>query len=288
MSPQTTLRRPAQVAGPSLHDGGPCAVVLRPAPAGHGIRFVSRQGEGAIPARVDHVTQTNLATTLSNGRWSIATVEHLLAALAGQGVDNVEIEVDGREIPALDGSALPWVDAIETAGLTFLAEPRRVLVVQEPIELRQGDRFARLLPSAELELAARIDFPHPKVGRQELDLTLREGDFARELAWARTFGFLSEVEQMRRMGLAQGGGLHNAVVFGEDGPLNPEGLRSPDELVRHKLLDMMGDLALVGRPVRARMEADRPGHALTVALVALLLREPGCYRLDEAPAAAAR
>jgi len=271
MSPQTTLRRAVSLAGPSLHLGTSTRVELRPAPADHGYRFVRAGQEHAIPATWHSVVETTLATTLGNGSWSVATVEHLLAALRGVGVDNVEIHVDGDEVPALDGSARPWVELLAQAGLASLATPRRGLVVRAPGEVRHGDRWARLSPSPDLRVWARIDFAHPDVGSQELGLSLVNGEFAEHICWARTFGFLTEVEQMRSMGLALGGGLHNAVVYGPEGPLNPEGLRAQDELVRHKLLDMLGDLALVGLPVRGYLQAERPGHALTVALVGALL-----------------
>lgn len=289
MPPQTTLGRVVTVSGPSLHHGGEATTRLHPAPAGTGIIFRHSSFPGRVPATVAHVVQTTLSTTIGNGVWSVATVEHLLAAMLGVGLDNAMVEIDSPEVPALDGSAAGWVEAIDEAGLIELHAPRRTLVLRSAVEVRQGDRVARLLPCDELELSARIDFAHRSVGRQELTVRLEPGAFSRELAWARTFGFLAEVDQMRSMGLAQGGGLHNAVVFGPDGPLNPEGLRAPDELVRHKLLDMVGDLALVGMPVRARMEAERPGHALTVALVARLMSQPEAWVLeDEASPAAAR
>lgn len=289
MPPQTTLGRVVSLRGQSLHHGGESTTRLHPAAPDTGIVFRHSSLPGRVPAHVSHVVQTTLATTIGNGQWSVATVEHLLAALLGVGLDNVEIEVDSPEVPALDGSAAGWVQAIEEAGLVELSAARRTLVLRSPVEVRQGDRVARLLPCEELELSAQIDFAHRSVGRQELTVRLEPGAFSRELAWARTFGFMAEVDQMRSMGLAQGGGLHNAVVFGADGPLNPGGLRAPNELVRHKLLDMVGDLALVGMPVRARMEAERPGHALTVALVARLMSQPQAWVVEaEAPPAAAR
>lgn len=279
MSPQFTLRRAVSLTGEGLHLGCPTRVELRPAPVDTGYVFVRDGQAEAIRVGQEAVVQTLLATTLGNGQWSVATVEHLLAALRGMGLDNVEIAVDGDEVPALDGSARPWVDLLEQAGRQAQDAPRRVLVVTEVVELRQGSRWARLSPAPRLELWARIDFAHPDVGEQELGLPMENGEFVHELCWARTFGFVSEVEQMRAMGLAQGGGLHNAIVYGADGPLNPEGLRARDELVRHKLLDMMGDLALLGHAVHARLEAERPGHALTVALIQALMARPQAWRL---------
>lgn len=281
MSAQTTLRRSVSLTGQSLHHGGDTRVELRPAPPDTGFVFVREGREGQIPATQASVVQTLLATTLGNGRWTVATVEHLLAALRGLGLDNVEIAVDGDEVPALDGSARGWVELVQQAGVQAQARPRRTLVVTAPVEVRQADRWARLSPAPGLSVWARIDFAHPDVGQQELDLSMHNGAFVDEICWARTFGFMAEVEQMRRMGLAMGGGLHNAIVYGPQGPLNPGGLRAQDELVRHKLLDMLGDLALVGHPVRGRLEAERPGHALTVALVQALGERPDCWELVE-------
>lgn len=278
---QTTLRRPVSLTGDGLHLGTRTTVELRPAPVDSGYFFTREGCPGSIRATPAAVVQTFLATTLGNGAWSVATVEHLLAALRGTQLDNVEIAVDGDEIPALDGSARGWVELVQQAGVVELAAPRKQLVVRDVIEVRQGDRWARFSPASRLEIWARIDFDHPQVGLQELSMPLENGEFSHELAWARTFGFMADVDRMRAMGLAQGGGLHNAVVYGPDGPLNPEGLRAHDELVRHKLLDMVGDLALVGLPVVGRLEAERPGHALTVALVAELLARPDRWAVVE-------
>lgn len=278
---QTTLRTPAALTGEGLHLGTPTTVELRPAAPDSGFFFTRPGCEGSIPASPDHVVQTMLATTLGNGAWSVATVEHLLAALRGMHLDNVEIVIDGDEVPALDGSARPWVELVEQAGIVEQRVPRKRLVVQDVVEVRQGDRWARLSPAPRTEIWARILFEHPGVGEQELELVLDNGGFARHLCWARTFGFLEDVERMRSMGLAQGGGLHNAVVYGADGPLNPEGLRAHDELVRHKLLDIVGDMALAGMPVIGRLEADKPGHALTVALMAELLRRRDAWTILE-------
>lgn len=281
MSSQITLGRAVSLTGESLHRGTATRVELRPADPDTGFVFVRDDQPGRIPAHQASVVGTLLATTLGNGLWSVATVEHLLAALRGVGLDNVEIAVDGEEVPALDGSARAWVDLVVEAGLVYQDAPRRHLVIRRPVEIRQGDRWARLSPASQLEIQARIDFAHPDVGQQQLDLTLINGAFVEHLCWARTFGFLTDVDRMRQMGLAQGGGLHNAIVYDDDGPLNPEGLRAQDELVRHKLLDMLGDLALAGHPVVGRLEAVRPGHALTVALVGQLLSETDAWELIE-------
>ncbi|RME29255.1 MAG: UDP-3-O-[3-hydroxymyristoyl] N-acetylglucosamine deacetylase [Deltaproteobacteria bacterium] len=285
---QTTLRRAVSLAGVGLHTGRRTRVRLGPAAPDTGYVFVHPAHDSVIPAGHDAVVHTTLATTLGNQHWRVATVEHLLAALRGMGLDNVEIEVDGDELPALDGSARPWVDLVQQSGVVAQQAPARRLVILRPVEVVQGDRWARLCPARRLEVRARIDFDHKDVGRQELELGLDNGQFVQQLSWARTFGFLADVEHMRAMGLGMGGGLHNAVVFDDDGPLNPEGLRAADELVRHKILDMIGDLALLGHPVIGRLEAVRPGHALTVELIRTLVATPDAWTLVEADDVPAR
>ncbi len=259
------------------------SVRLLPAPPDTGLSFTDadRPDIPPLPARYDRVLDTRLATTLGDGRFKVATVEHLLAALLAEGIDNAVIEVSGEEVPVLDGSAAPWVEQIRAAGRVDQAAPRRTLVITAPVEVTDGDRTARLLPCDGLEVSATIIFDHPTIGTQQLDLHLQNGTFGHELAWARTFGFLAEVEAMHRMGLALGGGLDNAVVYDGTGVVNPDGLRSPDEAVRHKLLDMVGDLALAGVAVQGRFEAIRPGHALNQALVAALFASPESWELVE-------
>ncbi len=278
---QKTLRRPVSLTGEGLHSGRETRVRLRPAAPDTGYVFAHPAHDSVITAGHDAVVHTMLATTLGNHAWRVATVEHLLAALRGMGLDNVEIEVDGDELPALDGSARAWVELVQEAGVATQEARRKQLVILRPVEVGDGARWARLSPAGRLEVWARIDFDHKDVGQQELELPLENGQFVHELSWARTFGFLADVESMRAMGLGLGGGLHNAVVFDDDGPLNPDGLRAHDELVRHKLLDMVGDLALLGYPVIGRLEAVRPGHSLTVELVRTLLSTPDAWTLVE-------
>jgi UDP-3-O-[3-hydroxymyristoyl] N-acetylglucosamine deacetylase len=275
---QNTLSAEVSLPGIGLHSGEAVRATIQPAAADSGIVFASTNGV-EVPAHARHVVDTTLATTLGCDGWKVATVEHLLAALVCEGVDNARIVVEGGEVPALDGSARPWVDAIRAVGRTPQDAPWRRIVVRRSIEVRDGDRVARLLPAAGFEVSARIVFNHPTVGEQRLDLCLQNGTFGHELAWARTFGFLHEVDYLQKSGLARGGGLDNAVVYGPDGPLNPEGLRGVDEAVRHKMLDMVGDLALAGLPVIARFEADLPGHALNRRLVLALLEQTDSWEL---------
>lgn len=283
MRQQHTLARAGRRDGVGLHTGAMVGVELRPAAPGSGLCVVRDDVPGAVPVRADvrAVRATRLGTVLGGAGWQVSTVEHLLAALLAEGVDNAEIGVTGPEVPVLDGSSMGWIELIRAIGLVAQEAPRRQLVLREVVEVQDGPRRARLSPAEALELCAWVRFEHPDIGEQSLTLTLENGTFSHELAWARTFGFLHEVEAMHAAGLGRGGSLDNAVVYGPDGVLNPEGTRAPDEVVRHKLLDMVGDLALVGLPVRARYEAWMPGHALTTALVAALLERPHAWEVVE-------
>lgn len=276
---QRTLRRPATLEGIGLHSGRPATVRVCPAPPGAGLAFVrvDLPEEPVIPARVEWVVDTLLATTLGVGGVRVGTVEHLLAALAALQVDNARIEVSGPELPVLDGSSEPYVEALLEAGLKAQGVPRAVLVMLRPVEVRDGDKLARLEPGRGVEVACSIDFPHPAIGGQALSAQVDAAFFARQLAPARTFGFADEVEKLRRLGLAQGGSLANAVVLGDGGVLNPEGLRYPDEFVRHKVLDALGDLSLLGLPFEGRLVLNKPGHALNQRLVSAVLAAPDSH-----------
>lgn len=280
---QHTLRAPVTCQGIGVHSGDATRVQLVPADPDTGLRLVRADvaGAEAAPVHVDAVADSRLATVLAGPGWRVSTVEHLLAALVATGVDNAEIRVHGAEIPVLDGSATPWMELLSVVGLVSQPAPRRVIVVKQPVEVRSGPRVARLLPADRLELAARIDYPHPRIGAQSLTVPLTAASFATEIAWARTFGFLHEVEAMRAAGFARGGSMENAVVYDQHGVLNPEGARAEDEPVRHKVLDMVGDLALAGRPVRARFESELPGHALSAALLRALFSRPDAYSVEE-------
>jgi UDP-3-O-[3-hydroxymyristoyl] N-acetylglucosamine deacetylase len=273
---QRTIGAAVACAGTGLHTGAPARLRLLPAPADAGIAVV-RVVDGRrveIPAIPECVVSTERATTLAREGVCAATVEHLLAALYGLGIDNLRAELDGPELPALDGSAAPWVDLLRRAGACEQAAPRRALVLGREIEVRDGERWIRAEPAERFAVAYAIEFSHAAVGRQELAI---EGDdaerFAAEIAPARTFGFASELRELEGAGLARGGSLASAVLLDERGVVNPEGLRFPDEPVRHKILDLYGDLALLGRRLRARVRVERGGHRLHQALVAALARE---------------
>ncbi len=277
MAVRHTLERPVSVEGIGLHGGLPARVTLHPSAPGAGLLFEVGPGARRVPALADRVVSTRAATTLGADGATLATVEHLLAALHALSIDDVRIEVEGRELPALDGGAARWVGALRAAGRVGRPGLREPLRLSRALELRRGASRIRAEPAPALRLTCLIDFPHPAVGRQRVHLEALEPErFAREIAPARTFGFLRDAETLRAAGLAEGADLDNTVVFDDRGVVNPGGLRWPDEPARHKLLDLLGDLALLGRPLEAHVTAECGGHALHVALVQALLQEvPG-------------
>lgn len=280
---QTTIRNATGFTGVGLHSDQAARLTLRPAPAGHGIRFRRTDvapADAEIPALWDRVVPSALCTRIANGAGvAVATIEHLMAALAGTGVHNVLAEIDGPEVPILDGSAAPFVRGVLAAGVRTLDAPLRAIRVLATVEVREGEAFARLEPAAGLEIDFRIEFGDKAIGRQHKRLDLANGAFLHELADSRTFCRRIDVEAMRARGLARGGSLDNAVVIDGDRVLNPGGLRRPDEPVRHKMLDALGDLALAGAPVIGRYTGHRAGHALTARLLAALFADPASHEV---------
>ena len=277
-----TLAAPAICAGVGVHTGARVRLSIRPAPIRTGIVFIRTDvdGDGRVPVSAEAVVQTRLGTVIGNDAGvTVSTIEHLMAALAALGVDNAVIELDGPEVPIMDGSAEPFVKLLDRAGRREQDAPRRVIEVLRPIEVREGDKRAALRPSNRFEVAFEIAFSSAAIGRQAVDVVADEEGFRSELADARTFGFLHEVEALRRAGLARGGSLDNVVVIDGDRVLNPEGLRRPDEFVRHKALDAVGDLYVLGAPLLARFEGVRAGHSLNNALVRALLAQPSAWRM---------
>ncbi|MBI5498322.1 MAG: UDP-3-O-acyl-N-acetylglucosamine deacetylase [Deltaproteobacteria bacterium] len=272
---QHTLATHVSSEGVGLHTGAPIRLTLRPADAGAGIVFrrtdVARVVE--IPARLSHVVDTRLATMIGRDGVTLSTVEHVLAALWACGVDNAVVDVTGPEVPVMDGSAGPWVELVEQAGLVAQTAARRVARVAAPVEVRDGDKRASVRPGVGLSVACAIDFRHPLITQQQLSLTVDGEVFRKDLAHARTFGFLHEVEMLRKAGLARGGSLENAVVVDRECIMNPEGLRFQDEFVRHKILDALGDLYLLGAPMMGCVELHKAGHALHVALGRAILQQ---------------
>ncbi|MDH5759110.1 MAG: bifunctional UDP-3-O-[3-hydroxymyristoyl] N-acetylglucosamine deacetylase/3-hydroxyacyl-ACP dehydratase [Gemmatimonadota bacterium] len=270
---QQTLGKPFSLEGTGVHTGGAAALTVRPAEAGHGIVFrrTDVEGSGDIPATVEHVVDTTLGTTLGVDGVVVHTVEHLMAALASQGVDNCLVEVHGAEIPIGDGSFLQAVEAIRAAGVVEQDAPARVISLESPFALDgEGGSSYVVAPWDGLKISATIDFDHPAVGRQSASFDLDAGGFDAEIAPARTFGFEADGDALRARGLARGAGLENSIIVGETGVLNGP-LRFDDEFVRHKMGDLAGDLALAGGRVRGHVVADRPSHKGNVALVKGLL-----------------
>ena len=281
--PQRTVRRSVSCTGIGLHSGRRVKLSLRPAAADSGIRFRRADLDGVeIPATVDNVDRLHYATGLSRNAETVRTVEHLLAALVGVGVDNVVVELDQPEVPIMDGSASSFVYLLDEAGLRRLAAPRRYLKVFRPVSLSRGDKRIALYPSDHFKVTYSISFDHPMLRHMSRTLAVTASSFVDEIAPARTFGFLKEVEMLRRKGLALGGSLDNAVVLGDTGILNSR-LRFEDEFVRHKILDAIGDLALLGRPVIGHLVAHRGGHGLHTAFAEKILRESDAWRLVESP-----
>jgi UDP-3-O-[3-hydroxymyristoyl] N-acetylglucosamine deacetylase len=284
MNAQRTLRRTVSCTGIGLHSGNKVTLSLKPAPADYGIRFQrSDLGGLEIPATVTHLGGIQYQTGLTREAVSVETVEHLLAALTALGIDNAIVELNHPEVPIMDGSAAPFVHLIlNEAGVKKLQTPRRYLKVLRPISMAQGDKRIALYPSEHLKVTYSISFDHPLLRHQSRTMRITEESFVEDIAPARTFGFLKEVEMLRQRGLALGGSLDNAIVLGETGVLNA--LRFDDEFVRHKILDVIGDLTLVGHPVIGHLVAHRGGHALHTAFAAKILEEQDAWKLVEAPA----
>ncbi len=261
---QTTIHKTVRCKGIGLHSGKQVEIVLRPAVEDTGILFSLHTGVGSsfITPNPDLVVATGLATTLGNGKDSVSTVEHLLAAVRGMNIDNVHIEVRGNELPIMDGSAGPFVYLIRQAEVRELSKPRKVMAITKSINFEQDGKYIRAYPHDGFAVDYTIEFDHPQIGRQNLSLEITPEVFGDELAKARTFGFLKEVEYLHANGLALGGSLDNAVVLDDYGILNEDGLRFVDEFVRHKILDFIGDMAVMEMPLQGRFEIFASGHAL--------------------------
>lgn len=268
MSHQRTLDRAVQCEGIGLDTGEPVLMTLRPAPANRGVVFrrIDLPGTPAIEARPERVVDTQYATTIARDGASVKTIEHLMSALAGMGVDNAQVDLTGPEVPAMDGSALPFVDLVRQAGLRRQFAPKTFLKVRQPITVEVGTRSLRIVPSERLKVIYTMCFDHPILGEQTSAMDVGRERYVRDVAPSRTFGFLRDLDMLRRMGLAKGGSLDNAIVVSEDGILNGP-LRFSDELVRHKILDLIGDLYLLGKPLVGTIIAQGAGHQLHLQLV---------------------
>ncbi len=279
---QKTLSKPVGTSGIGLHTGVSVNLRLKPAPENTGYVFVRTDlDDFEIPASIEYISHCSYATTLLRKGVLLSTCEHLLAALRGEGVDNCFVELDNIEIPILDGSSENWVEMIENAGIIKQNAARRFLQIEKKVVFEQGDKRMSVAPSDKFEIECAIDFPHPFIKRQSYNFELENGSFGREIASARTFGFTQEIEMLRRANLALGGSLDNAIVLTPEGMLNENPLRFQDEFVRHKILDIIGDFALLGMPIKGKLTAYKSGHAVHASLMSKLLKTENAWKIVE-------
>lgn len=276
---ENTIQRPVQISGIGLHHGVPVSMRLTPAPAGTGIVFRrSDLDYFPIPASWKHVARVSYATSLMRQGVLISTTEHLLSTLYSFGIDNVYVEIDNLEVPILDGSAQPFIELLRKAGIRMQRRKRRYLRIRRTVMVEDGPKRISIIPEDTFRLTCDIDFPRP-IGKQSVEMEVTPERYASAIAPARTFAREVELDQLREMGLIRGASLDCAVCFTETGVLNPEGLRFPDESCRHKALDLIGDLALIGRPLLGHVIAERAGHAMHTALVAKIMSDPSLYEI---------
>jgi len=280
---QCTIADPLTISGIGLHSGQQITMTLRPAEAGTGIVFHRTDGERtvSIEALSRNVVDTRLATVIGKSGLTVSTVEHLMAALSAFGIDNLHIDIDGPEVPIMDGSAMPFVEMLHAAGISSLSRSRKFLAVRKPMSIIDGEKRVSLIPSRFFRITFDIAFDHPCIALQHRSVKVSRELFGKELAPARTFGFLREVEYLKANGLARGGSLDNAVVIGDEKILNPEGLRFQDEFVRHKILDSVGDFSLLGYPILGHIKAFKAGHDINHQMVQKVLASPECWKLVE-------
>lgn len=277
---ETTIQRPVEASGIGLHSGVAVKIRVLPAPVSTGIVFLRTDLDNfPILASWRHVARVSYATSLMRRGVLISTVEHLLSVFYSSGIDNAYIEIDNLEVPILDGSGLPFVELIRAAGLRHYRRKRRYLRIRRPITVEDHGKRISILPDEAFRLTCEIRFEHPMVGHQTLEMEVTPERYAEAIAPARTFGFAYELDQMRNMGLIRGASLANAVCFDREGVMNPEGLRFPDECCRHKALDLIGDLALIGKPLLGHVIAERAGHAMHAQLVARIMSDPSLYEI---------
>jgi UDP-3-O-[3-hydroxymyristoyl] N-acetylglucosamine deacetylase len=276
---ETTIQRPVAASGVGLHSGVAVRICIKPAKAGTGIVFIRTDLDNfPIPASWRHVARVSYATSLMRQGVLISTTEHLLSVFYSMGVDNAMVEIDNLEVPILDGSGQPFVRLILQAGIRELRAKRKYLSIRRPISVEDRGKRISIIPADSFRLTCDTDYPAP-VGRQSLELEVTPERYASEIAFARTFGWENDLDQMRNMGLIRGASLENAVCFTRDGVMNPDGLRAHDECCRHKALDLIGDLALLGRPLLGHVIAERAGHAMHAALVARIMSDASIYEI---------
>lgn len=280
---QTTIARPTAISGIGLHTGQRINMTLRPADAGAGIVFhrIFDNHTVTIQATSENVVDTRMATVLGKGDVRVSTVEHLLSALSAYGIDNLHIDIDGPEVPIMDGSAAPFASIIEEAGQRWHPQSRKFLAIRQPVSVIDGEKRVSIIPSRFFRITFDIAFQHPCIALQQRSVKVTTAGFRRDLAPARTFGFLRDVEMLKQAGLARGGSLENAIVVDDERILNPEGLRFQDEFVRHKILDAIGDLSLIGYPILGHVRAFKAGHDVNHQLVQKVLETPEAWQLLE-------
>ena len=277
---ETTVQRPVEAAGVGIHSGVPVRIRILPAPPATGIVFVRTDLDGfTVPASWRYVQKVSYATSLMRQGVLISTTEHLLSVFYSMSVDNAYVEIDNLEVPILDGSGQPFVDLIRAAGIKYYRKRRRYLRIRRPVSVEGGGKRISIVPSERFLLTCEVFYDHPLVGRQSLETEVTPERYAEEIAPARTFGFEYELDQMRNMGLIRGASLENAVCFDRTSIANPEGLRFPDECCRHKALDLIGDLALIGKPLLGHVIAEKAGHAMHFALVNRVMSDPTLYEI---------
>jgi UDP-3-O-[3-hydroxymyristoyl] N-acetylglucosamine deacetylase len=277
---ETTVQRPVEASGVGLHSGVPVSIRILPAPPSTGIVFLRTDLDNfSVPASWRYVARVSYATSLMRQGVLISTTEHLLSVFYSMGVDNAFVEIDNLEVPILDGSGKPYVDLLSAAGLKSYRRRKRFLRIRRPVTVEAGSKRITILPADRFLLTCDVYYDHPLIRHQSLDLEVTPERYAQEIAPARTFGFAHELDQMRDMGLIRGASLSNAVCFDRERVQNPEGLRFPDECCRHKALDLIGDLALMGKPLLGHVIAERAGHAMHAALVARIMSDPSLYEI---------
>jgi UDP-3-O-[3-hydroxymyristoyl] N-acetylglucosamine deacetylase len=277
---ETTVQRPVEAKGVGLHSGVPVSIRILPAPPSTGIVFLRTDLDNFhVPASWRYVARVSYATSLMRQGVLISTTEHLLSVFYSMGVDNAYVEIDNLEVPILDGSGSPYVELLKAAGLKSYRRRKRFLRIRRPVTVEAGSKRITILPSDRFLLTCDVFYDHPLIGKQSLDMEVTPERYAQEIAPARTFGFAHELDQMRDMGLIRGASLENAMCFDRQGVQNPEGLRFPDECCRHKALDLIGDLALIGKPLLGHVIAERAGHAMHTALVARIMSDPSLYEI---------
>jgi UDP-3-O-[3-hydroxymyristoyl] N-acetylglucosamine deacetylase len=277
---ETTVQRPVEAKGVGLHTGVSVSIRILPAPPSTGIVFLRTDLENfPVPASWRYVARVSYATSLMRQGVMISTTEHLLSVFYSMGLDNAYVEIDNLEVPILDGSGSPYVELLKAAGLKSYRRRKRFLLIRRPVTVESGSKRITILPSDRFLLTCDVFYDHPLIGKQSLDMEVTPERYAQEIAPARTFGFAHELDQMRDMGLIRGAALENAMCFDRQGVQNPGGLRFPDECCRHKALDLIGDLALIGKPLLGHVIAERAGHAMHTALVARIMSDPSLYEI---------